>query len=276
MDYTVFTVLQGAGLLGLTSGILGCFVLLRQQSLLGDAMSHASFPGIIAMFLITHSKDPWVLLMGGAVAAFCGTLIVMFVGMYSTLKKDAILGVVLSVFFGFGLVLMTIAQKVPVCQQAVLNKFLFGNVALLLPEDIFFIKIMTVIILFILFLFWKECSLYLFDPIQAQLLGYSKKKLELLLICLLVLTIVIGLQTVGVVLMSSLLIAPAAAARQWVSRFHHMVFLSGSIGACSGVIGSFMSAYVGHVPTGPVIVVVVSVFVIISLVFGKNSRRCVV
>src|SRR5579863_8856565 len=165
VDYTLLLVLQGAALLGITAGMLGSFALLRQQSLLGDAISHAALPGIVVMFLCTHSKNPWVLLTGGAVVGSFGTWIVNSVLAQTTLKKDAVLGILLSVFFGLGLVLMTIAQKYSIAEQAILNKFLFGNVATLLPVDIFVIKIIAIAIMSIMILFWKELTLYVFDPV---------------------------------------------------------------------------------------------------------------
>src|ERR1700678_2651254 len=111
IDYTLFLVLQGAAILGIVAGMMGVFALLRQQSLLGDAISHAALPGIVLMFLCTHSKNPWILLTGGAVVGSFGTWIVNIVLAHTTLKKDAVLGILLSVFFGLGLVLMTIVQK---------------------------------------------------------------------------------------------------------------------------------------------------------------------
>ena len=223
LDYTLLLVLQGAALLGIIAGVLGSFALLRQQSLLGDAISHAALPGIVLMFLCTYSKNPWVLLLGGACAGIVGVVSMNYICARTTLKKDAVLGIILSVFFGFGLVLMTVAQKIPTSNQAVLNKFLFGNVATLLPEDISVIAIISLLIMLILLMFWKECTMYVFDPVFAGGLGFKPIIIEMVLTVLLVLAIIIGLQTVGVILMSTMLIAPAAAARQWVKKMTHMI-----------------------------------------------------
>jgi manganese/zinc/iron transport system permease protein len=265
INYTLLLVLQGAVLLGITSGALGSFALLRQQSLLGDAISHAALPGIVVMFLCTYSKNPWILLCGGALAGVIGVLCMNYVCAHTKLKKDAILGIILSVFFGLGLVLMTVAQKIPIASQAILNKFLFGNAATLLPEDIYVIAAISLSIFTILALFWKECSAYVFDPIFIHSIGFSRKIIEAVLTVLLVLAIVIGLQTVGVVLMSTMLIAPAAAARQWSIRLSQMVFLAGIFGAISATAGVCISAHVDHVPTGPAIVVAASCIVLFSL-----------
>lgn len=266
IDYTLLLVLQGAALLGITAGSLGCFALLRQQSLLGDAISHAALPGIIIMFLCTHSKNPWILLCGGAITGIVGVISMHYLLLHTKLKKDAILGIILSVFFGFGLVLMTVAQKMPISSQAILNKFLFGNVATLLQEDVIAIAVISFFIFTVLMLCWKECSLYVFDPLLAQSLGFKPVIIEIMLTLLLVLTIIIGLQTVGVILMSTMLIAPAAAARQWCSNLWIMVLLAGCFGGFASIIGVYVSAIFEHVPTGPAMVVVASCIVLFSLI----------
>lgn len=262
--------MQGAALLGITAGALGSFALLRQQSLLGDAISHAALPGIVLMFLCTHSKNPWILLSGGALAGIIGVVSMNYIVTRTTLKKDAVLGIILSVFFGFGLVLMTVAQKVPTSNQAVLNKFLFGNVATLLPEDIFVIKILAMMIFGVMMLCWKECSMYVFDPIFTQSIGYAPHIIEAVLTVLLIFAIVMGLQTVGVVLMSTLLIAPAAAARQWTVQLLPMVFLAGFFGCIAAIAGVYASSVIDHVPTGPAIVVAASCIVLLSLACGPR------
>ena len=270
MNYTLAVVLQGAALLGITAGALGSFALLRQQSLLGDAISHAALPGIVLMFLCTHSKNPWVLLCGGALAGIIGVVSMNYIVAHTTLKKDAVLGIILSVFFGFGLVLMTVAQKVPTSNQAVLNKFLFGNVATLLEQDISVIALISCFIMIVLFLCWKECSMYVFDPIFTQSIGFSARIIESVLTVLLVLAIVMGLQTVGVVLMSTMLIAPAAAARQWTVRLLPMVMLAGFFGGTAAMSGVYASSVIDHLPTGPAIVVAASCIVLLSLLCGPR------
>src|SRR5579872_3536513 len=99
IDYTLLLVLQGAAIFGMLAGMMGVFALLRQQSLLGDAISHAALPGIVVMFLCTYSKNPWILLTGGAIAGGFGSWMVNAILAHTTLKKDAVLGIVLSVFF---------------------------------------------------------------------------------------------------------------------------------------------------------------------------------
>src|SRR3989338_8875967 len=135
LDHTLKTVVLGASILGITSGALCAFAVLRQQSLLGDAISHASLPGVCFAFVLFHSKEPIILLLGAGLAGWLGTLLIMLITRMTRIKKDAALGIILSVFFGFVLVLLTVIQKMPLATQAGLNKFLFGNAATLLTKD---------------------------------------------------------------------------------------------------------------------------------------------
>lgn len=267
--YTLLLVLSGVLMLGITAGMLGVFAFLNEQSLLGDAISHAALPGIVTMFLLTHSKSPTVLLLGGAIAGIVGTLVISLITHTTQLKKDTALGIVLSVFFGFGLTLLTYVQRKGIAQQGILNKFLFGSAATLLPEDLIIISSISGCILIVLFLGWKEFKLISFDPSYAAVIGFPVTLLHMVLTCLLVGAIIIGVQTVGTVLMSTLFIAPAAAARQWTQRLESMALLAGCIGAVSCSAGVLISHQWLHIPTGPTIVVIMSGIVGISLM----SRR---
>lgn len=269
-DYTLQIVVLGTMVLGIVAGALGSFAVLRQQSLLGDAIAHATLPGVCLAFLLTESKAPLVLLIGAGLAGWAGTVVLMAVTNATRVKKDAALGMVLSVFFGFGLVLLTMIQRMPSAQKAGLNKFLFGNAATLLKDDVFTMIGLGLAVLMVLAVFWKEFKLLVFDYDFAKSVGLPVRFLDILLTTLIVAAIVIGLQTVGVVLMSAMLVAPAAAARQWTDRLGVMVFLAASFGAIAGVAGAVTSSLVTHLPTGPVIVIYVSLIVLGSLLFAPN------
>ncbi len=268
-DYTFRLIFWGTTLLGALSGIVGVFALLRKQALLGDTISHAAFPGIAYAFLITYSKNPYILLAGGAISGLCGTVLVFVITRFSSLKHDAALGIILSVFFGMGLVLLTHIQKLSISHQSVLNKFLFGNAAILLPEDCWIIFLIALVCISLLYCIKRPIFIIAFDPSYAAVMGILRTQFDMLLAVLLVLTIVVGLQAVGVVLMSSLLVAPAAAARQWTYKFHTLLFLSGLFGAVSSALGTIISCYY-NIPTGPVIVIVMSMFVFISLLVAPS------
>ena len=269
-DYTLRTVAIGAAILGLVSGMLGSFAVLRKQSLLGDAISHAALPGIVLAFLITRDREPVVLMFGALIAGWLATLFMLTVTRTTHIKNDTALGLVLSVFFGFGLMLLTFTQRLPDATQAGLDKFLFGQAATLLQRDVVTMGIIGLVVLGLLVIFWKEFKLVTFDPEFAASLGFPVRALDVLLTTLLVISIVIGLQTVGVVLMSAMIVAPAAAARQWTDRLGIMILLGGLIGSLAGVGGTLISSSAERLPTGPVIVLVVSVLVLFSMLFATN------
>lgn len=269
-DYTLRTVALGSAMLGLTSGSLGAFAMLRRQSLLGDAISHAALPGIALAFLLTRSKEPLVLILGAAIAGWIGMLGVLSVVNTTRIKQDAALGIVLSVFFGFGLVLLTFIQKIPSAAQAGLDRFLFGQAATLLTRDVVTVSILGGLALVGMLLFWKEWKLLAFDPDFGQSLGFPMRALEIGLTVLLVTAIVIGLQAVGVVLMSAMVVAPAAAARQWTDRLGRMVALSAGFGAVAGIAGTLISSSGRSLPTGPFVVLSAGVIVLLSLLFAPN------
>ena len=281
-DYTLRTISLGTAVLGAICGMLGSFAVLRKQSLLGDAISHAALPGIAIAFLITGAKDTYILLLGRYAVTFnillLGALVSGLIGAFwirgmiskTHLKSDTALGLVLSLFFGFGMLLLTYIQKQPNANQAGLDKYLFGQAATLVVSDVLLMVLVTATALVVVLLFWKEFKLLLFDSDYANTLGFNTKFIDILITFFIVLAIVIGLQTVGVVLMSAMLLAPAAAARQWTSSLAVMVFLAALIGAFSGVFGTAISASQDNLSTGPVIVLVASFFVVVSFVFSPT------
>jgi manganese/zinc/iron transport system permease protein len=269
-DYTLRTVALGAAVIGIVAGALGAFAVLRRQSLVGDAMSHAALPGIAIAYLITGEKSNMVLLTGAAIAGWLATLAVLGIVRTSRVKFDSALGLVLSVFFGFGLMLLTYIQRQPDASQAGLDKFLFGQAATMIQREVRNMAIVGAVALLILFLLWKSFKLLSFDSDFAATIGYPVRVLDVLLTTLIVVAIVLGLQAVGVVLMSAMIVAPAAAARQWTNRLGVMVLLSALFGALAGVSGATISSTQTHLPTGPVIVVCVSAIVLFSLCFAPN------
>ena len=181
--------------------------MLRRQSLLGDAISHAALPGVALAFLLTGSKAPLTLVVGAALAGFVGTLVVIGIVRTTRVKYDSALGIVLSVFFGLGLVLLTLIQRRPDAAQAGLDRFLFGQAAALLRSDLITMAVLGGAALLLMLLVWKEFKLLAFDPDFGASLGFPMRALDVLLTGLLVVAIVIGLQTVGVVLMAAMVAA---------------------------------------------------------------------
>ncbi len=269
-DYTLRTITLGTAVLGAICGMLGSFAVLRKQSLLGDAISHAALPGIALAFLITGAKDSGILMLGALISGLIGTFWIRGITSKTHLKSDTALGLILSIFFGFGMLLLTFIQKQPNANQAGLDKYLFGQAATLVESDVRLMVIVTGISLFVMLLFWKEFKILLFDADYTKTLGFNTKFIDVLITFLIVLAIVLGLQTVGVVLMSAILLAPAAAARQWTNNLGTMVLLAALFGAFSGVFGTAISASQNNLSTGPVIVLVAGVFVLFSFIFSPK------
>lgn len=269
-DYTLRIVAIGSALLGVMSGVLGSFAVIRKESLLGDAISHSALPGIALAFLITNNKNTEVLLLGAMLSGLLATFLILFIVKYSRIKFDSSLALILSVFFGIGMVLLTYIQKSPNANQAGLEKFIFGQASTLLKRDVKIMGVIGFILITMVILFWKELKLISFDSDYGESLGFSKGKITSLLFAMMVISIIIGLQTVGVILMSAMLTAPGVAARQWTDKLSVMVILSAIFGATSGLLGTILSSMAPKLPTGPMIVIVISGIVILSLTFAPN------
>ena len=269
-DYTLRTVALGAATLGIVSGALGSYAVLRKQSLLGDALSHAALPGVALAFILTGSKSQLALMLGAAVAGWIATLFVAQIIRHTRIKQDSALGLVLSVFFGFGLMLLTFIQQRADASQAGLDRFLFGQAAALLESDVITMAAVGGVAIALMLIFWKELKLLSFDPDFAVTIGFPVRALDILLTTLLVIAIVVGLQTVGVVLMSAMVVAPAVAARQWTDKLAVMVGAAAFFGALSGVVGSYISSQEENIPTGPAIVICITCVALLSLALAPN------
>jgi len=271
LSFTAQNVLAGATILGIVGGVLGSFALLRRQSLLGDALAHAALPGVCLAFLITGRKDTPTLFVGALIAGLIGAVVILNIVRWSRVKEDSAMGIVLSVFFGIGIVLLTYIQKLPYGNQSGLDKFLFGQAATLMEQDVKLMAWLAGLTLAVVVTLYKGLKLISFDAEFGASLGLPVRSLELALTILLVVVVVVGLQTVGVVLMVATLITPAAAARQWTERLGTMLFIAAAIGGISGATGALASSNLPNLPTGPVIVVVSSVILVISLL-GAPER----
>ena len=270
-DYTLRYVALGSAILGITSGALGCFTVLRKQSLFGDAIAHAALPGIGFAYLFAGVKDSLLLMLGAAIFAWFGGIVTLAITNTTKIKQDAALGITLSVFFGLGIVLLTFLQSIGGSSQGGLDRFLFGQAAALIESDVINLGILAAFCFVVLILFYKEFKIMTFDSSFSQSLGFPIKYLNALLTSVIVVAVVIGLHTVGVVLMVSMLIAPAAAARQWTSNLKSMIILSAIFGGLSGIIGSMISSTTEGMSTGPVIVITITAILGISLIFSPKQ-----
>ena len=270
-DYTLRTVALGAVALGAVGGALGTFAVLRRQALVGDAISHAALPGVVLAYVLLGTKASLALMLGAAVTGFAATLAVGGIVRTTRVKGDAALGIVLSVFFGVGLVLLTWVQRRPDASQAGLDRFLFGQAATVLREDVFTIVVVGALALAAVALLWKQLKLLAFDAEFGASLGIRMHAVEIALTGLLVVAIVIGLQMVGAVLMSAMIVAPAAAARQWTNRLGPMTIVAAVLGAAAGAVGAVASSQVERLPTGPTIVLVATAIVVVSFLLAPRG-----
>ena len=269
-DANVQTVALGSVLLGCCAGCLSTFVYLQKRSLIGDALSHSALPGVGIAFLVVGSKDIIALLIGAAVAAWLGALMINLIVNNSKLKLDSSLGIVLSVFFGGGIVLLTYIQKTGSGAQSGLDKFLFGQAAAITRDDVTVLAWITVVLLAIIILGFNRFKLLSFDPGFARSIGAPVGWLQFVLTTMVVIAVTVGLQAVGVVLMAAMLITPAAAARQWTDKVGLMTVLAAFFGMISGFLGAYISFLAPRLPTGPWIVIVVSLIFGVSILFAPN------
>lgn len=270
-DFTTQTIALGTAVLGLMSGLLGVYATLRKQSLLGDAVAHAALPGIALAFLLTGTKNIWIILVGAGISGWLATFWISGITFNTKLKSDTAMALVLAVFFGVGLVLLTHIQRMPNANQSGLETFLFGQAATLLRRDVYAMLAIAGIALLMVFLLWKEFKVFTFDPAFSKAMGFNNTFLEFCINFLIVLAIVTGLQTVGVILMSALLIAPATAARQWTNNLTVMVILSAFFGIVAGLAGTVISGATHNLPTGPLIVLVSVAIVFVSFIIAPES-----
>lgn len=263
-------VLAGSLLLGASAGLLGAFALLRRRSLMGDVLAHAALPGVAASFWITGAKSVVPLLVGSVVSGFLGAAAVDGITRHSRIKEETAQALVLSVFYGIGVVFLTALARTGAGGQSGLNRFLIGQAASLVRADVLIIGGAALLVTLVVVLFFKELKLLTFDPAFGAGLGLPMRAIDGLLMTLVVVAVSIGLQAVGVVLVAALLITPAAAARYWTERLERMAVLACVFGGLAGVAGAMISLTRPQLATGPLVVLVATGLLALSLAFGTQ------
>lgn len=258
-------------ILGLASGLVGCFLLLRKRSLMGDALSHACFPGIGLAFIVMTAlgldgKNLVGLLIGATLTGVIGVVVVLMIRNTTRIKDDAAMGIVLSVFFGLGTVIFTMVQTMP--DSAGLNSYIYGKAASMVERDAWLIAGVAASALLCSLLLLKEFTLLCFDEGFGRSQGWPIHGLDIILLALVTLVTVVGLQAVGLILIIAFLITPAAAARFWTNDLRTMLILSAVIGGLSGWFGASLSALLPKLAAGPVIVLVAASVFLFSMFFG--------
>lgn len=269
-DPNVRMVAIGMVFISIGASLVGSFAFLRKKSLVGDAVAHSLLPGIAVAFMISGSKNPWILIFGALMSGWISILLMDYITKKTKLKADTSIAMVLSVMFGLGIMLLTHIQHSGAGNQSGLDKFLFGKAASLSENDLYAFGTVTGIIIILVFAFYKELKLLSFNEDYGKAIGLPIKSLNFLLNTLLVLAIIAGIQAVGVVLMAALLIAPAAAAKSWTYSLDRMIWIAAFIAILSSFMGSYISYTYPNMPTGPWIVVVLSVITLFSLFFAPK------
>ena len=272
-DYNTRIVVFCTTLLGCAAGMIGSFTLLRRRALMGDAISHATLPGIGLAFIVAgalgySAKSLPILLLGATVTGLFGVGAILLIRNMTRLKEDTALGAVLSVFFGAGLALLGIIQQMKGGHAAGLESFIYGKTASMGSADAQLIALLSAIGIVTCMLFFREFKLLCFDDQYAGSAGYPVLVLDLMLMSVVVAITIVGLQAVGLILMIALLVIPAAAARFWTQRMKQLVLYAAILGAVCGSVGAVSSAIFPKLPSGAMIVLVCSLFFLISLFFG--------
>lgn len=275
LGYNATLVTLGAALLGIAAGVAGTFLFLRKRALVSDAISHATLPGVGLGFVVMVAlggDGRWLpgLLLGAAVSAALGLLCVQWLSSRTRLGEDAAIGAVLSVFFGFGVVILTVIQTMTVGQQAGLEGFLLGSTAGMLRSDAVLLAASAAAVLALVLILRRPLELAAFDPGYAEATGWSLGRIDLAMMGIVLVVTVVGLKVVGLILIVALLIVPAVTARFWTDRAGHVVIIAGVVGGVSGYVGAALSAIAPALPTGPIVVLIGFALFLVSLLVSPG------
>lgn len=269
-DANAVWVLVGSILLGMSASVIGSFAFLRKRSLMGDALAHAALPGVMTAFILFHANAPLLMFFGAVTSSFLGLLIMDWLPKNTKIKPDAAMAITLSFFFALGLMELSYIQGLEVTGKSGLDKILFGQAAAMLPRDIYLLSAVAVVIMVLVAVFFQKFRLIAFNRVYAQSLGMNIAFYEVVLALLIVMSVVIGLQIVGVVLMAAVLLTPIAAARFWSESLAKMLWTAAFIGGLSGLLSANISYMAPAMPTGPWMVVVMSMFFLVSFLLAPR------
>lgn len=271
-DYNTRVVLLGTVVLGITSGLLGVYLLLRRRALIGDAIAHATLPGVALAFLWTASqgqeKSLIVLLTGAAISGALGGATVLALRHMTRIREDAALGIVLSVFFGGGIALSKLVQSDG--NASGLESFIYGKAASMTAEHVQLSVIVGLLVIAVILLLGKELKILCFDTELARSQGWPVLLLDSVLIGMVVAVTIVSLQAIGLILAIALLVIPAASARFWTHSLPAMLAISGTVGAFSCASGTLLSAGFAKLPSGATIVLAACVLFAFSFAFGTQ------
>jgi manganese/iron transport system permease protein len=247
---------------GIICAVVGSYLMVQRLALLGDAISHSVLPGLAIAFMLDIN-----IFIGAFIAGLVSTVCINIIRNNSKVKEDAAMGIVFSAFFALGITLITVVQKE---NKIDLNHFLFGNILGVSLPEVRDTIIIAIFVLLIVFLFYKELLFYTFDKLGAESVGLPVNLLDTGLMILIGLTIVASLKAVGVILVLSLLITPPSTAYLLVNRLNQVMLVGVFFGVISSISGMYLSYYF-NLPSGPAIVLVATIFFILSLLFSPSQ-----
>ncbi|MBL8145837.1 MAG: metal ABC transporter permease [Anaerolineae bacterium] len=252
--------LIAVALTGIVCGVMGAYVVTRGMAFLGDAMAHAIVPGVALSYIATGGALGAVTLGGLGAAVFAA----VFIGWLTRgrrLSEDTAIGVVFAGMLALGIAIISTTRN----YSTDLTHLLIGNVLAVTPDDVALIAFVAVTVLVIVALLYKEMLVISFDPILARVLRLPAERLRLLLLVLLAVTVVISLQTVGVAMVVSLLVTPAATARFFARRMHTLMALSALIGAAGSAFGMFITWHLRIAPSAGIVLTLTAIFLLAFL-----------
>lgn len=273
-QYSFIVVAIGTMLLAMATGIVGTISILKGQSLIGDAVGHASLPGIILAFMISGRKSSLILILGAIVAGIVAFILIQIISEGSKIEADTAMAVILSAMFGMGMVLKSYIQgnqKIQGASQSGLASYIFGQAAYILREDVYIILAVSVISLALFIVFYKEIKVYVFDMVYAYTIGINSRLTSLLIMIITMILIAAGLKAVGAILISSMLITPAVTGLQWSNSYEKVLVIAAVTGAVSAFLGTFISSAVKGFSTGPSIILIMSVIALFSVLFAPRG-----
>lgn len=274
-DRAVRQILLGTLFMGINFGLLGSFVVVRKMALVGDTLSHAVLPGVAVGFLFTLSKNPLAILLGATAAGLLGTTLVSVIQHTTKLKQDAALGMVLASFFALGICLIKMVERVPAVNKSGLDHFFYGQAAALGTDDLWMMGLTSLVTIVAVWKLYRPLLASSFDPVFSESIDYPVRGLYHVLMFLLAMSTVVALQAVGALMVSAMLITPAATAYLLTKRMHRLLVLATVLAISAGLLGAFIS-FVGEgalrraLPTGPSMALCAGLFFGIAFLFSPS------
>ena len=247
-------------LIGILCPVIGAYLIVQRMSLLGDVMAHSVLPGLAIAFFLRIN-----ILIGAFVSGIVSAFVIAWIRSQTRIKVDAAMAIVFSSFFALGILLITLLRN-----KLDLDSFLFGDILGVTQQDVVRTALITVMVLLLVRLFYKELLFYTFDRLGAQAIGLPVERLYLGLMAAVTLTIIASMQTVGVVLVVAMLVGPGTTAYLLVKELHHMMGLGAFIGVVSSISGMYASYYL-NLPSGPCIVLVSLGLFLLALLFSPSQ-----